>query len=146
VEPWTWDEIASQLAPERQYWLATTRPDGSPHTAPVWGVVVRADLYLYSERRTAKAANLAADPRAVVHLESGENVLIIRGTMVDLGGPTECPEVVAALDAKYTRAADRPYLPSADPSFDVVWRLVPSEAMGWQIDPYEASQRRWRRG
>jgi len=37
----------------------------------VWGVVIEDTLYLYGERRTVKARNLAADPRLVVHLESG---------------------------------------------------------------------------
>ncbi len=41
---------------------------GAPHAAPVWGVVTGGTLYLYSERRTRKARNLAADPRVVVHL------------------------------------------------------------------------------
>ena len=42
-------------------------PSGGPHAAPVWGVVINHVLYLYSERRTVKARNLAADPRVVVH-------------------------------------------------------------------------------
>ena len=42
-------------------------------------------LYLYSERRTVKARNLAADPRLVLHLESAEDVVIVRGTAEDLG-------------------------------------------------------------
>ena len=77
-------------------------------------------LYLYSERSTVKARNLAADPRVVVHLESGEDVLIIRGTAEDLGPPAAVPAVVAALAAKYTSPEDRQYLPDRDPDFDVV--------------------------
>ena len=50
-------------------------------------------LYLYTERRTVKARNLAADPRLVVHLESAQHVLI---------------------------EEDRQYLPAADPAFNVV--------------------------
>ena len=37
-------------------------------------------VFQYSERRTVKARNLAADPRVVVHLESGEDVVVVRGT------------------------------------------------------------------
>jgi nitroimidazol reductase NimA-like FMN-containing flavoprotein (pyridoxamine 5'-phosphate oxidase superfamily) len=141
---WTWPDVAAELAASRSYWLATSRPDGAPHAVPVWGVVVAGDLHLYSERRTAKARNVAADPRVVVHLESAERVLIVRGTLVDLGAPAEAPEVVSALDAKYSAAEDRGYLPSADDSFDVVWRLAPIEAMSWDLEDYEASHRRWR--
>ena len=106
-------------------------------------MVVGPTLHLYSERRTAKARNIAADPRVVVHLESADDVLIVRGTAEDLGTPADVPEVVAALAAKYTHPADRPYLPDADPDFDVVYAIRPHTAMAWRLDAYEASQRRW---
>jgi pyridoxamine 5'-phosphate oxidase-like protein len=81
----SWPEIAMRLAAARNYWLCTTMPSGAPHAAPAWGVVTGQALHLYSERRTVKARNLAADSRLVVHVESGEDVLIVRGTAEDLG-------------------------------------------------------------
>ena len=90
-------------------------------------------MYLYSERRTVKARNLAADPRVVVHLESGEDVVIVRGTAEDLGAPAGVPEVVAALSSKYTGAGDQQYLPDADPDFDVVYAIRPQSAMMWRL-------------
>jgi len=142
-DPLSWAEVAARLAPARSYWLGTTLPSGAPHAAPVWGVVTAGTLYLYTERRTRKARNLAADPRLVVHLESGEDVVLVHGTADDLGHPTQVPEVVTALAAKYTRPADRQYLPAADPSFDVVYAVRPRSAMLWLLADYEASQRRW---
>jgi hypothetical protein len=139
----TWAEIARRLAPARNYWLGTTTVSGAPHAAPVWGVVAGETLYLYSERSTVKARNLAADPRAVLHLESGEDVLIVRGIAEDLGTPAVVPSVVAALAAKYTRPEDQQYLPSADPDFDVIYALRPQSAMTWRLNDYAASQRRW---
>ncbi len=100
-------------------------------------------LYLYSERRTVKARNLAADPRVVVHLESGEDVVIVRGTAEDLGVPAGVPEVVAPLSAKYTGEGDQQYLPDANPDFDVVYAVRPQSAMMWRLADYEDSQRRW---
>jgi PPOX class probable F420-dependent enzyme len=139
----SWPEVAARLAAARTYWLCTTTPSGAPHAAPVWGVVTGQVLYLYSERRTVKARNLAADPRVVVHLESGEDVVIVRGTATDLGTPAQVPEVVSALSAKYAGQDDRQYLPDADPDFDVVYAIGPQSAMMWRLDSYEASQRRW---
>jgi hypothetical protein len=106
-------------------------------------VVTGGTLYLYSERSTVKARNLAADPRVVVHLESGEDVLIVRGSAEDVGAPSAVPAVVAALTAKYARPQDQPYLPAADPDFDVVYAIRPQSAMAWRLDDY-AAQRRWR--
>src|SRR5262249_11016117 len=118
-------------------------PSGAPHAAPVWGVVVGDDLYLYTERRTVKARNLAADPRAEVHLESGDDVVIVRGTLQDLGTPAQMGSDVTALSAKYTQPGDRPYLPAADPAFDVVYVLRPRSARMWRLPDFEGSQRSW---
>jgi len=138
----SWPEVAARLAAARNYWLSTTMPGGAPHAAPVWGVVIGDTLYLYGERRTRKARNLAADPRLVVHLESGDDVVIVRGTAEDLGTPAQVPHVVIALAAKYASPADRQYLPDADPGFDVVYAVRPQSAMMWRLPDYEASQRR----
>src|SRR6516225_10877080 len=113
----TWTEVAGRLAAARTYWLGSTTPSGAPHAAPVWGVVTGETLYLYSERSTVKSRNLAVDPRIVIHLESGEDVLIVHGAAEDLGPPSGVPSVLAALSAKYTRPEDRQYLPDADPAF-----------------------------
>jgi pyridoxamine 5'-phosphate oxidase-like protein len=139
----TWDEVAARLAAARTYWLGTVTPGGAPHAAPVWGAVHDGTLYLYTERRTAKARNLAASPRAVIHLESGEDVLIVHGTMTDAGPPAAVPHLVAALSAKYTRPGDRPFLPENDPDFDVVYALAPRTALAWRLDDWDGSQRRW---
>ena len=138
-----WPEVAARLAASRNYWLGTTSPSGAPHAAPVWGVVTGQTLYLYSERSTVKACNIAADPRVVVHLESGDDVVIVRGIAEDLGGPADVAEVVAALAAKYTAPGDRQYLPDADPDFDVVYAVRPRSAMAWRLADYDGSQRRW---
>jgi PPOX class probable F420-dependent enzyme len=139
----TWTEVAGKLASARTYWLGTTTASGAPHAAPVWGVVTGETLYLYSERSTVKARNVASDPRVVVHLESGEDVLIVRGVAEDLGPPAAVPTVVTALAAKYPRPQDQQYLPDHDPDFDVVWAIRPRSAMAWRLDDYDASQRRW---
>jgi PPOX class probable F420-dependent enzyme len=139
----SWAEVAARLAAARSYWLSTTMPSGAPHAAPVWGVVMNHTLHLYSERRTVKARNLAADPRVVVHLESAEDVVIVRGTAENLGTPAQVPEVVTALSEKYTGVEDQQYLPDADPDFDIIYAIRPQSAMIWRLADYAGSQRRW---
>ena len=135
--------IATRLQEARNYWLATGSADGTPQVSPVWGAVVAGDLYLYSERSTVKARNVAARREVAIHLESAEDVVIVYGSVVDLGFPGERPDITDAFALKYTRPADAPYLPAADPAFDVLWRLVPRRALLWRMDDYDGSQRRW---
>jgi PPOX class probable F420-dependent enzyme len=138
-----WDDVASRLAPAPNYWLGTIGRDGSPHATPVWGVVVGDDLYFYTERSTAKAKNLAADPRVVVHLENALDVVIVHGVLEDIGAPSEHPVIVAALDAKYPDADDAQYLPSHDQTFDALYVLRPTRALVWNLANYEETQQRW---
>jgi hypothetical protein len=90
-----------------------------------------------------KARNIAVSPRVLVHLESGEDVLIVHGLAEDLGPPSAVPHVLAALAAKYTRSADRQYLPDADPDFDVVYAIRATSAVTWQLADFSGSHRRW---
>ncbi len=140
----TWAEVAERLAPSRTYWLATTNRDGSPQVAPVWAVVVDDTVHVYSERSTAKARNVARDPRVALHLGDGEDVLIVHGRLEDLGLPPGQPAVMAAYRAKYTQPGDLAYLPDADPAFDVLWALRPTSARTWTLESFEDSRRRWR--
>ena len=139
-----WAEVADRLAGARSYWLGTCDPDGSPHAVPVWGAVVSTELYLFSERRTAKARHVARNPSIVVHLESAEDVVIVHGLLQDFGSPQDHPKVMQALEAKYSSSFEARYLPSTDPDFDVLWRLRARRAMLWKLDDYEGSQARWR--
>ena len=139
----TWSAIAARLASARNYWLGTSNPDGSPHATPVWGVVLHDCLYIYSERATVKARNLALDSRAVVHLESGEEVVIVQGHLDDIGLPGDNPGVVEALSSKYDAAEDARYLPSHDESFDVLYLLRPEKALLWSLSNYDSTQQRW---
>ena len=140
----SWADVCARLAPARSYWLVTVSAAGSPHAAPVWGVAVGDAFYVYSERSTVKARNLAANRRVVVHLESAEDVVIVHGEAEDLGHPGATSDVVAALAAKYPDPEDAAYLPSEDPDFDVLYVIRAHRAMTWRLDDYDASQRRWR--
>jgi hypothetical protein len=141
-----WSEVAGRLAAARSYWLHTCGPDGEPHAVPVWGAVVEQVLHVYTERSTVKARNLDRDPRVVLHLPDPEDCLIVHGSMTDLGHPRSHPEVLAALDAAYPAPADRAYLPSGDPAFDVLYALRPSRARAWRLADWDGSQATWRAG
>ena len=74
---WSWAE--ERLASSRNYWIVTTGGDGGPAAAPVWGVWSDSALYFGTNPQSLKGRNLARDPRVVIHLESGDEVVILRG-------------------------------------------------------------------
>ena len=74
-----WQHVSEQMAAARNYWIGTVRPDGRPHATPVWGVWVDETFYFGMGPRSVKARNLAANPALVVHLESGDDVVVLEG-------------------------------------------------------------------
>jgi nitroimidazol reductase NimA-like FMN-containing flavoprotein (pyridoxamine 5'-phosphate oxidase superfamily) len=141
-----WTDVAAKLSPARNFWLGTVDADGGPHSVPVWAVVVADVVYFFGERRSKKFRNIAGNPKIVLHLESGDEVVIVRGTVVEIGEPAGCATVVDAFASKYTEPGDEQWLPAVDPTVDIVARLEPSSALLWSGDDFDASQRRWSAG
>ena len=75
----SWDRVEGHLTEARNYWVATVRPDGRPHVTPVWGLWVGEAFYFGAEPGSRKARNLVENPNVVVHLESGDDVVIVEG-------------------------------------------------------------------
>src|SRR5205085_5766053 len=79
--PWKW--AAERLTRARNYWIATTRPDGQPHSRPVWGIWLDDTFYFSTDSLAVQS--MAANSAITVHLESGGEVVIIEGAD-DMGG------------------------------------------------------------
>ena len=90
----------SRLDTERNLWLATVRPDGRPHLAPVWFVHVDGALWVGTGAASVKVRNLAANPKATIALEDGNAPVVVEvlGRAVERPFP---PTVVDAFAAKY---------------------------------------------
>jgi nitroimidazol reductase NimA-like FMN-containing flavoprotein (pyridoxamine 5'-phosphate oxidase superfamily) len=138
---WSW--AVEQLERARVYWFCTTRPDARPHTMPAWAVWVDGGLYFDGSPETRRSKNLAANPAIAVHLESGEQVVILEGQADEAGGPSKelAERLVAAFEAKY--GASDNYHPKAD-QWDRggLWVLRPRVAFGWTAFPQTLT--RWR--
>ena len=74
-------DIEPRLAAALHYWLATVRPDGTPHSVPRWGVWLDGRFYYDGSPETRHARNLAHNPACTLTLESGTEVVIIEGTV-----------------------------------------------------------------
>jgi hypothetical protein len=133
----SWDDVDDRLAGERNYWLVTTRADGRPHAIAVWAVWVDGALWLTSSPDTVSAKNLARDPRAIVHLESGATPAVLEGT-VERPAPEGVPAaVIDAYEAKYGWRMD-----PADEGMPF-HAFRPSVARAWSADDVRGSGVRW---
>ncbi len=132
-----WRAANEQLKKSRNYWIATTRPDGRPHVMPVWGVWVRGALYFSTHRRSRKARNLAANPAVVVHLESGDNAVIVEGTAREVTARVALAPVDDAYFAKYKMRL------SDIPAGSGIYAVEPHVVFAWREKDFPASTTRW---
>jgi nitroimidazol reductase NimA-like FMN-containing flavoprotein (pyridoxamine 5'-phosphate oxidase superfamily) len=131
--PWSW--ATERLEQARNYWISTTRPDGRPHAMPVWGIWLDGTFFFGSGSDSAKSRNLAANPAVVVHLESGDETVIVEG------------RAEPVLDDELERRIDEAYGPKYDWKPDESdstpwWAVQPRRAYAWteRVYPRDATQ------
>jgi PPOX class probable F420-dependent enzyme len=131
--PWSW--AVERLERSRNYWIASTRPDGSPHAAPVWGVWIDDSVVFGTHSLSRKARNLRRDPRVAVHLESGDETVILEGE-AELIEPDD--RIADAFEPKYE------WRPDPSTAADESWfRLRPRVAYAWLERDYVKSATRF---
>ena len=140
----TWSEICERFDGVRNWWIATSGPDG-PHSVPVWGVVIKQTLYFYGQPDGVRTRNLQADQRMVAHLESGENVLILHGRALTANRKIDDADVVSSYAAKYDSPSDLEYLPGQTSMAEVLlFQIDPMRAIAWEVTaPDNWVNRRW---
>jgi hypothetical protein len=125
--PWEW--ATERLSKARTYWIATTRPTGRPHIRPVWGIWF--DNTLYFSTGSLAAQNLATQSAITVHLESGNEVVIIEGVAQQVNNASLLEQVVSLYNQKYHWNLDPQHL--AGPFYAV----QPQVAFGWHFEDAE---------
>ncbi len=74
-------ELLTLLATSRFSWFSSVRPDGRPHSVPIWHVMHQEHIYFATPSRSVKVANIRINPNVVVaaYLETPESGLIVEG-------------------------------------------------------------------
>ncbi len=135
-----WQWVDEQMGKARNYWVCSTRPDGRPHAAPVWGVWLEGVLYFGSARSSRKARNFAASPEVVVHLESGDDTVIFEGVVEVVTDPALFERIADVYAAKYP-----PYRPEpGTETGSLFFALRPRVAFAWQEHDFPNTATRWR--
>jgi hypothetical protein len=120
-----WSHAQKRLEVARNFWLATVRPDGRPHVTPVWGVWLDGALYIGGGSTARWARNLAEQPSAAIHLESGDDVVILEGEVVEFVADADLLDrIVTMWNGKYGRLAPEPTTR--------LYRFDPRSARAWR--------------
>lgn len=134
-----WSHARQRLETARHFWIITCSPNGQPHAVPVWGVWLEEALYFSTSPATRTARNLTAHAAAAVHLECGDDVVILEGT-ARFVEPIAQPIATAIDDAMAAKYDYRPSTSGDSPEHGM-FVFTPRVAFAWTSFPADAT--RW---
>jgi len=138
-DPPIWSSIADKIDGSRNYWVCTTRADGRPHATPVWGLWHDGAFVFSTSPKSVKGRNLSRDPRCTVHLESGDDVVVMDG--IALPADSALVGGAAFLDRYEAKYAFRP---EAKDMVGSAWRVPPASVLVWDERSFVEVQTRYR--
>ena len=83
--------VEERLRSDEMIWLTSVRPDGRPHSIPVWFLWESATLLIFSKPNTQKIRNLQRNPHITLALDGtkqGVDVVIVEGEAELLSEPS----------------------------------------------------------
>ncbi|MFN2504804.1 MAG: pyridoxamine 5'-phosphate oxidase family protein [Acidimicrobiales bacterium] len=128
-----WAAVRARLEESRQYWLATSRPDGRPHVVPIDGVWLDDAWFFGGSPQTVHHRNLEQNPQAIVHLPDGAG-RGRRGEATWVTPPAELAQRLAEGAAKYGYGTDAASYASG------LWVLHPKRVLAWTAFPRDATR------
>jgi nitroimidazol reductase NimA-like FMN-containing flavoprotein (pyridoxamine 5'-phosphate oxidase superfamily) len=138
--PWKWAE--DRLSKSRQYWIATTRPDGRPHVMVIWALWLNGIVYFSTGKESRKAKNLAKNPHCVISTENAAEAVIVEGTIDAESDVERIREFIGRYEKKYKwklGEMGEAMLSLKDP----VYRLHPTVVFGFWEKKFSTSATRW---
>ncbi len=138
----SWEWARERLDRAIVYRLATTGSDGAPHLIPIWGAWV-GDRWYVEGGPTRWQRNLRENPRMAIHVEFGDEVVIVEGHAREIMAPAP-PQADAILAgyAKY-KAATNYEADAANWSAGGLWELQPVKAFAWSSFPMDMTRFRF---
>lgn len=132
---WEWAE--SRLQASRNYWISTASTDGQPGAAPVWGVWLDGGLIFGVGTTSRKARHLLANPRVILHLESGDDVVIVEGRAEPLTDAAALDRMLPVYAEKYG------VTPDLNDPISLYLRVTPQVVLAWLEKDFPTSATRF---
>ncbi|MCC6612358.1 MAG: pyridoxamine 5'-phosphate oxidase family protein [Anaerolineae bacterium] len=133
-----WDWAVDQLTRSRNYWISTAGADGNPHAAPVWAIWMDGMLVFGTGEGTRKERNFRHNANVVVHLESGDDVVILEGRVEVMRDVSIVERFGKLYEAKYGLN------PVDDsPEGSTFWGFRPRTGLTWLEHDFPKTATRW---
>jgi Pyridoxamine 5'-phosphate oxidase len=132
--PWKW--ATSRLKESRQYWIATARPDGSPHLMIIWGLWFDESFWFSTGSASRKARNLVANPKCVIGTDDAGKAVILEGAV-------EIIEAKRTEYAAFAKAYKKKYEWDVREMGQPVYRFRPTLGFGLFEKKFEKTATRW---
>ena len=138
----SWKHVSDALAVAKNYWVATSGGrTGHPHCMPVWGTWNEREFVFSTSPVSRKARNLATNPYASVHLESGAQGVVVEGPVRELNAEAALREFMEAYNPKYAWDFRMDQLTGGG-----VYAVRPRKAFAWmdsQTEAFSGTATRW---
>jgi len=133
---WSW--AVERLTASREYFVATSDPDGTIAAMPVWGGWIDDALWFSSGNRSRRVRNLDRDPRCTITTNSGIEPVVIEGTATRVDSRSAAETFTATCNAKYeTDIAVEFFLDNA------LFRVQPAVVYGLTEAEFNSSPTKW---
>ena len=130
---WSW--ARQRLEKSHNYWISTSRPDGSPHLMVIWGLWMDGAFFFSTGEKSRKGRNLAKNPRCVIGTEKAHEAVIVEGVVETNNDPK--------LRKKFNKQYQKKYKWDMSAFADPVFVLRPHLAFGLYEKEFQASATRW---
>jgi hypothetical protein len=132
--PWKW--ATDRLKKSRQYWIATTRPDGAPHLMIIWGVWLQDGLWFSTGAMSRKARNLSLNRSCVIGTDNAAEAVILEGTV-------DVIDIQQAAFANFATAYEKKYRWNVRAMSQRVYRFRSSVGFGLCEKKFDQTATRW---
>jgi hypothetical protein len=134
--PWTW--ARERLDRAMVYWLATSGSNNAPHLIPIWGAWVN-DRWYVEGGNTRWKRNLEQNPQLAIHVEFGEEVVIVEGRAREVSALDET--LAEGVLAGYRKYKSIGYEAEASNwTGGGLWELEPVKAFAWSSFPKDMTR------
>ena len=133
-----WSHVHQRLSEAKRYWISTVDMNSQPYATPIDGLWLAGKLYFGGSPQTRWSKNLAQNSSLCVHLESGLDVVILRGEAAALPNmEQQLAETLAQASYEKYGYAPKPeeYMKS-----DGVYAFQPRIVLAWMQFPQDVTK------